>query len=107
MSISASSPLEIVAILERDDLRDATVEALRGMGHAVRGVGRAEALAGGLDALSRRIRPRGAGAGLLTLDPLALQLRGPQAAVNVSNHECALLLAFVAADIRSRRRKSR
>jgi DNA-binding response OmpR family regulator len=170
MSLSASSPLDIVAVIGHDDLREATMDALHGMGHAVRGVGRAEVLAGGLeslradllvvdldlpdeggiglsrrmraaqpdicivalsartglqdklaayrggadiylskpvsveefaaaiDALSRRIRPRAADPCLLTLDPLALQLRGPQAAVNVSSHECALLLAFAAAE---------
>ena len=169
MSLCASSPLDIVAVLDSEDLGEATMEALRSMGHAVRGVGRAEVLAGGLeslradllvvdldlpneggirlaggmralqpdigivalsartglqdklaayrggadiyltkpvsveefaaavDALSRRIRPRAA-AGLFTLDPLALQLRGPQAVVDVSSHECALLLAFAAAE---------
>ena len=169
MSLCASSPLDIVAVLDSEDLGDATLEALRSMGHAVRGVGRAEVLAGGLEslradllvvdldlpneggirlasgmralqadigivalsartglqdklaayrggadiflakpvsveefaaavnALSRRIRTR-ADAGLLTLDPLALQLRGPQAVVDVSSHECALLLAFAAAE---------
>ncbi len=169
MSLCASSPLDIVAVLDSEDLGDATLEALRSMGHAVRGVGRAEVLAGGLEslradllvvdldlpneggirlasgmralqadigivalsartglqdklaayrggadiflakpvsveefaaavnALSRRIRTR-ADAGLLTLDPLALQLRGPQAVVDVSNHECALLLAVAEAD---------
>ena len=169
MSLCASSPLDIVAVLDSEDLGDATLEALRSMGHAVRGVGRAEVLAGGLEslradllvvdldlpneggirlaggmralqpdigivvlsartglddklaayrggadiylakpvsveefaaavnALSRRIRSR-ADAGLLTLDPLALQLRGPQAVIDVSNHECALLLAFAEAD---------
>ena len=170
MSLCASSPLDIVAVLDSEDLGEATMEALRSMGHAVRGVGRAEVLAGGLeslradllvvdldlpneggirlaggmralqpdigivalsaradlddklaayrggadiyltkpvsveefaaavDALSRRIRPRAAAAGPLTLDLLALQLRGPQAVVDVSNHECALLLAFAEAD---------
>ena len=169
MPISASSPLNIVVVFDCGVLLDATVETLSGMGHAVRGVGRAEVLAGGLeslradllvvdldlpneggirlaggmralqpdigivalsartglqdklaayrggadiflakpvsveefaaavDALSRRIRPRAA-AGLFTLDPLALQLRGPQAVVDVSSHECALLLAFAAAE---------
>ena len=170
MSLCASSPLDIVAVLDSEDLGDATLEALRSMGHAVRGVGRAEVLAGGLEslradllvvdldlpdeegiglarrmralqpsigivalsartglqdklaayrggadiflakpvsveefaaavnALSRRIRTRADAVGLLTLDPLALQLRGPQAVVDVSNHECALLLAFAEAD---------
>ena len=155
---------------QHDALRDATVAALRGMGHAVRGVGRAEALAGGLDsfrtdllvvdldlpngegiglsrrmrskqpdigiiavstqtgldeklaayrggadiyltkptsvaefaaavdALSRRIRPRADGAARFTLNPLTLQLHGQRAVVNVSSHECALLLAFAEAD---------
>ena len=49
MSLCASSPLDIVAVLDSEDLGEATMEALRSMGHAVRGVGRAEALAGGLD----------------------------------------------------------
>ncbi len=49
MPISASSPLNIVVVFDCGVLLDATVETLSGMGHAVRGVGRAEALAGGLD----------------------------------------------------------
>ena len=170
MSLTASSALNVIVVEHHDALRDATVAALRAMGHAVRGVGRAEALAGGLDsfrtdllvvdldlpngegiglsrrmrsmqpdigiiavstqtgldeklaayrggadisltkptsvaefaaavdALSRRIRPRAAGATKMTLNTLTLQLQGPHAVVDVSNHECALLLAFAEAD---------
>ena len=51
MSLCASSPLDIVAVLDSEDLGEATMEALRSMGHAVSGVGRAEVLAGGLESL--------------------------------------------------------
>jgi len=46
---TASSALNVIVVENHDAFRAATVAALRAMGHAVGGVGRAEALAGGLD----------------------------------------------------------
>ena len=42
MSLTASSALNVIVVENHDALRDATVAALRAMGHAVLGAGRAE-----------------------------------------------------------------
>ena len=160
------SVLNIIVVEDHDDLREATVEALRRLGHTVHGVACAEALddelggfradlmvldlnlpgedglslsrrlraaepglgiimvtareqvrdkvrgyeggadiyltkptspeelGGAVQALSRRIRPRAAVSGELVLNPTTLQLRGPLAAVDISDPECSLLIAF-------------
>ena len=56
-----------------------------------------EELGAAIQALSRRVRPDAPLASRLTLNPVTLQLLGPQAVLDVSDQECALLSAFAKA----------
>ncbi len=56
-----------------------------------------EELGAAIRALSRRIRPEVPAADRLSLNRVTLQLHGPRATVDVSNHECLLLEAFAKA----------
>ena len=56
-----------------------------------------EELGAAIQALSRRIQPAAPAAERITLNPVTLQLRGPQAVVDLSDQECALLVAFAKA----------
>ena len=56
-----------------------------------------EELGAAILALSRRLRPVVTTIGQLTLNPMTLQLHGPQGAVNISDQESTLLIAFAKA----------
>jgi DNA-binding response OmpR family regulator len=53
-----------------------------------------EELHAAIQALSRRIRPQERAAESLTINTQALQLKGPQGVVDLSDHECQLLSAL-------------
>ena len=53
-----------------------------------------EELGAAIQALARRIRPPASAQGGLSLNPITLQLQGPQQLVDVSDHESTLLLAL-------------
>lgn len=93
--IRASTPdIGIIMVTARGEVRDIT----RGYGsgadlYLTKPISMEE-LGAAVQALSRRIRPSAADSGHLILNPVTLQLSGPQGTVDVSNHEAALLNAF-------------
>lgn len=94
----AHPDIGIVMVTARNQPRDVTLGYTSGADIYVTKPASPEELQAAILALTRRMRPQGMGPGNdLYLDPRKLQLRGPVASINVSDHESLLLTALAQA----------
>jgi DNA-binding response OmpR family regulator len=91
---AAEPDLGIIMVTARNQAKDVMQGYGSGADIYVSKPASPEELHAAIQALSRRIRPQERAAAPLTINPQTLQLTGPEGAVDLSDHECELLVAL-------------
>ena len=94
---AAEPEIGIIMLTARTQLHDKTTGYDSGADLYLTKPTSIEELGAAIQALARRISPRPHARPELTLNPVTRQLQGTQATVDVSEHECALLMALAKA----------
>jgi DNA-binding response OmpR family regulator len=91
---AAQSNIGIIMVTARNQARDVMHGYDSGADIYVAKPASPEELHAAIQALSRRIRPQALAPTPLAINPQTLQLNGPLGAINLSDHECQLLIAL-------------
>lgn len=94
---AAEPDIGIIMVTARQQLQDKTLGYGSGADIYLTKPTSVEELGAAIQALSRRIRPHLPAAAQLILNPGTLQLQGQNTTLNVSDQDCALLMAFAKA----------